>query len=238
VCNPDESPELRYVIYDLQSTNGIKVNNESRESFALRDGDRIQLGNIVCKFTIVDSIERNFLKEIKNLIEYDDRTKLLQIQPFYDRLEKSLEACAAKNSTVSVLMMDLDGLKQINDRHGHPMGTEVIVRIANLISEEMSPSGVVAMYGGDEFSAYLEDTTGAEAFERADRLRTLVSEMRFADKGIADRVTISIGIASYPGDGAEMMQIVANADRALFFAKAQGKNRVVVFDSDMAEVQD
>jgi diguanylate cyclase (GGDEF)-like protein len=186
---------------------------------------------------IVDALEKNFMEEIKKLIEYDDRTKLLQIRPFYDRLEKSLEASDTKHTSISVLMLDLDGLKQINDKHGHLMGTEVIVRIANLISEEFAPSGIAAIYGGDEFSAYLENTTRAEAFERAERLRALVSELRFADKGIAERVTISIGIASYPGDGTEMMQLLANADRALYFAKAQGKNRVVVYDSDMAEPQ-
>jgi diguanylate cyclase (GGDEF)-like protein len=235
VCNPDEPPDSRYTIYDLQSTTGVRINNETKLSYVLRDSDRVQFGNVVCKFMIVDTLERNFLQEIKKLIEYDDRTKLLQIRPFYDRLEKALEASDAKHSAVSVMMMDLDGLKQINDTHGHLMGTDVIVRIADLINEEFSPSGIAAIYGGDEFAAYLEDTTRAEATERAERLRTLVSEVRFADKGIAERVTISIGIASYPGDGTEMMQLLANADRALFFAKAQGKNRVVVFDPDTME---
>jgi len=232
VCNPDESPDLRYTIYDLQSTNGIKVNNVPKISSTLRDGDRVQFGTVVCKFMVIDALEKGFLKEIKNLIEYDDRTKLLQIKPFYGRLEKSLASTDTKQGAISVLMMDLDGLKQINDKHGHLMGTEVIVRIADLINEEFSPSGVAAIYGGDEFSAYLENTTSAEALARAERLRMLVSELRFADKGIADRVTISIGIASYPGDGTEMMQLLANADRALFFAKAQGKNQAVVYDSD------
>ena len=204
----------------------------------LCDGDRVQFGNVVCKFMIIDALEKNFMKEIKKLIEYDDRTKLLQIRPFYDRLEQSLGASDTKQSAISVMMMDLDGLKQINDKHGHLMGTEVIVRIANLINEEFSPSGIAAIYGGDEFSAYLENTTRAEAIERAERLRTLVSEVRFADKGIAERVTISIGIASYPGDGTEMMQLLANADRALYFAKAQGKNRVIVYESDTMEAPD
>lgn len=235
VCNPDEPPELRYTIYDLQSTNGIRVNGVPKVSCSLNAGDRVHFGNVVCKFMIVDEIEKNFMKEIKRLIEYDDRTKLLQIRPFYTRLEKSLDVSDTTHGSLSMMMMDLDGLKQINDKHGHLIGTEVIVRIAGLIGEEFAPSGVAAIYGGDEFAAYLENTTKAEAVERAERLRTLVSELRFADKGIAERVTISIGIAEYPRDGAEMMPLVANADRALFAAKAQGKNRVVAFDSDMTE---
>jgi diguanylate cyclase (GGDEF)-like protein len=69
--------------------------------------------------------------------------------------------------------------------------------------------------------------------ERAERLRALVAELRFADKGSSERVTISIGVAEYPRDGAEMMTLVANADRALFAAKAQGKNCVIAFDADV-----
>lgn len=233
LCNPDESPDRRYTIYDLKSTNGIKINNESKMSCALRDGDRVHFGKVVCKFMIVDAIEKNFMKEVKKLIEYDDRTKLLQIKPFYNKLEKSLNSSDTIHSAVSMLMMDLDGLKEINDKHGHLIGTEVIVKIASLINKEFSPSGVTAIYGGDEFAAYLENTTKSEAVERAERLRTLVSELRFADKGIADHVTISIGVAVYPADGSEMMQLVANADKALFAAKAKGKNCVVAFDPEI-----
>ncbi len=235
VCNPDESPELRYTIYDLQSTNGVRVNNVPKSSCALLTGDRVQFGQVVCKFMEVDSIERNFMNEIKKLIEYDDRTKLLQIKPFYDRLEKALGVSDTAQGSLCVLMMDLDGLKQINDAHGHLIGTEVIVRIAELINEEFLPSGVVALYGGDEFAAFLDNTTKAEAVQRAERLRTLVSELRLADKGIKDRVTISIGVAAFPEDASEMMPLVANADKALFMAKAAGKNRVVAYDSNITE---
>jgi len=235
VCNPDEPPDLRYTIYDLQSTNGIRVNNEPKTSCALRDGDRVQLGSVVCKFMEVDAIEKSFMEEIKNLIEIDDRTKLLQIKPFYDRLEKAMSASDTTHNTLCVLMMDLDGLKQINEAHGHLVGTDVIVRIAALISEEFLPSGVAAIYGGDEFAAYLENTTKAEAVHRAERLRTIVSELRFADKGFKERITISVGVAEFPTDAVEMMPLVANADKALFMAKSAGKNCVVPYDPDMTE---
>ena len=235
VCNPDESSDLRYTIYDLQSTNGVRVNNEPTLSRALKDGDRVQFGTVVCKFMEVDTVEQNFLSEIKRLIEYDDRTELLQMMPFYQRLEKALGVTDTTHYSLSVLMMDLDGLKQINNTHGHIMGTEVIVRIARLLNEEFSPSGVVALYGGDEFAAYLENTTKKEAVERAERLRTIVAELRLTDKGVKERVTISIGVAEYPSDGTQMMALVANADRALFVAKSAGKNRVVAFDPSMVD---
>jgi diguanylate cyclase (GGDEF)-like protein len=183
----------------------------------------------------VDSLERSFLQEIKRLIEYDGRTELLQIQPFYQRLGNALLAADSLQHPLAVLMMDLDGLKRINEDHGHLAGSHVIVKIAQLINRELSHSGVVGIYGGDEFAAYLENTGKEEAVKRADHLRTLVAAMTFEEKNVDKKVTISIGVAQYPTDSAEMMQLVSCADKALFVAKSSGKNCVVAYDPSMTE---
>jgi len=235
VCNPNEPIELRYCIYDLQSTNGVRVNGEPRASSVLRVGDRVQFGSVVCKFMLVGDIERGYMEQIKKLMEDGDRTNLLQIKPFYERLEETLGMTDAGHDALAVLMMDLDGLEKINEEHGHLIGAEIIVMIADLMSEEFSPSGVAAIYGGDEFAAYIESSTKSEAVERAEHLRALVSELRLADKGVSERVTISIGVATYPLDGVEMTQLVGNADKALLKAKSEGKNRVVAYEPDMPE---
>ncbi len=177
------------------------------------------------------------MKEIKKLIEYDGRTDLLQMKPFYKKLEEALAHADSLNESLAVLMMDLDGLKQINDAHGHLAGTHVIEKIAGVIKGEISPSGVVAIYGGDEFAAYLPDTTGNEALGRAEHLRKIVAELAFSEKKIEEHVTISIGVAEYPADASEMMPLVANADKALFAAKSGGRNRVVAYDPSMAETK-
>lgn len=233
VYKPDEPAEQRYVIYDLRSTNGTKVNNEVTERRMLRDGDRVQFGSVVCKFMEIDSLEKNYMMELKKLIEYDKQTDLLQIKPFYQRLEKALSDAERADQPLSVLMMDLDGLKRINDKHGHLVGTHVIVEIARLIGEELSPSGLAAIYGGDEFLGYLPNTKKKEAFEKAEHLRGLVDGLRFPEKKVRERVTISIGVAEYPADASEMMPLVANADRALYTAKATGKNCVVAYEHSM-----
>jgi diguanylate cyclase (GGDEF)-like protein len=234
-CNPAGNPDTRYIISDLQSTNGTKVNNEDVARVALRDGDRVQFGHVVCKFMEVDSLERNFLQEIKKLIDYDGRTKLLQIRPFYQRLENAILSADTLHNSLTVLMMDLDGLKQINESHGHLAGSHVIVKIARLINQELTPDGVVGIYGGDEFAAYLDNTDKAKAVEKADHLRTLIEEMNFEDKGVDKKVTISIGVAEYPNDASEMMQLVSCADKALFKAKSSGKNCVVAYDPSMTQ---
>jgi diguanylate cyclase (GGDEF)-like protein len=233
VCNPDAPPEHRYVIYDLKSTNGVRVNGEEIHSCALRDGDRVQLGAAVCKFMEVDTLEMSFLSEIKRLMEYDRRTELLQIGPFYERLQKALGAAESSHHPLAVLMMDLDGLKKINEAHGHLIGTYVIVNIAKMISEQIAEVGVAAIYGGDEFAAYLRDTTKKEAEEVAERIRGLVAQMRFEEKGVKEHVTISIGVASHPADAGEMMDLIGNADKALLAAKRRGKNCVVAYDPSM-----
>ena len=235
VCKPDEAPDQRYVIYDLQSTNGTKVNNHVIERSELRDGDRVQFGTVVCKFMEIDFLERSYLAELKKLIEYDKQTDLLQIKPFYQRLEKSLSDAENTGRPLSVLMMDLDGLKQINDAHGHLVGTHVIVSIARLINQEMSPFGVTAIYGGDEFIGYLPNTDKPTALEKAERVRSLVDKFQFSEKKITEPVTISIGVAEFPSDALEMMPLVANADKALYVAKAAGKNCVIPYDPSMSE---
>jgi diguanylate cyclase (GGDEF)-like protein len=234
-CNPDAPLDIRYLIADQNSTNGVKINGKEITRGALNDGDRVQLGHVVCKFMEVDSLERNFLQEIKKLIDYDGRTSLLQIRPFYQRLENSLLAAESVQQPMAVLMMDLDGLKEINETHGHLAGSHVIVKIARLIDQELSPTGVVGIYGGDEFAAYLENTGKGNALKKADHLRSLVAQMSFEDKGVDSRVTISIGIAEYPADASEMMELVSCADKALFAAKSKGKNCVVLYKSSMTQ---
>jgi len=238
VYSPNEPPQQRYIIYDLDSTNKIRVNNDFVTRSTLRDGDRVQLGTVVCKFMEVDSLEKNYMRELKKLIEYDKQTDLLQMKPFYKRLEKALGASVASQQHLSVLMMDLDGLKQINDKHGHLLGSHVIVEIARLINKEFPPPGAAAIFGGDEFTVYLPDTTKHEAHEKAEHFRNLVAGMNFSKKGIDELVTISIGVAEYPTDASNMMSLVANADKALYAAKSMGKNRVIAYDLSLTETTD
>lgn len=236
-CNPKAAPDQRYIISDLQSTNGTKVNNEDISQTTLQDGDRVQFGRVVCKFMEVDPLEKNFLAEIQKLIEYDGRTELLQIGPFYQRLQKALEAAESSRNPLTVLMMDLDGLKQINEAHGHLAGSHVIVKIARLIKQELSPVGVVGIYGGDEFAAYLESTNKTTARKRADQIRSLVAKMRFDEKGVDKKMTISIGVAEYPNDAEEMMELISCADKALFAAKSEGKDRVAIYTPLMTKTR-
>ncbi|GAB4335310.1 MAG: hypothetical protein Kow0099_07670 [Candidatus Abyssubacteria bacterium] len=235
IYSPEEPPERRYTLYDLQSTNGTRVNNSVVERCALQGGDRVQFGTVVCKFMEIDSLEKSYLEELKKLIEYDKQTELLQLKPFYQRLEQALQDARTENHPVSVLMMDLDGLKRINDLHGHLVGTHVIVKIAKLVHDELSPSGVAALYGGDEFVGYLPNVAKREALQKAEHLRQMVNMLRFPEKRISQQVSISIGVAEYPGDASEMIQLVGNADKALYAAKRTGKNCVVAYDRSMSQ---
>jgi len=235
ICKPEDPPDKRYIIYDLQSTNGTKINNQPVECTAIHDGDRVQFGSVVCKFMEIDSLERSYLKELKKLIEYDKQTELLQLKPFYQKLEPALADAESSGRSLSLLMMDLDGLKKINDLHGHLIGTHVIIEIAHIIHEELSPFGVAALYGGDEFVGYLPNTDKSAAMEKAERLRQRVDTFHFSEKELQQRVTISVGVSEYPSDALEMMHLVASADKALYAAKATGKNCVVAYDPSMAD---
>jgi len=101
ICKPEDPPDKRYIIYDLQSTNGTKINNQPVECTAIHDGDRVQFGSVVCKFMEIDSLERSYLKELKKLIEYDKQTELLQLKPFYQKLEPALADAESSGRSLS-----------------------------------------------------------------------------------------------------------------------------------------
>jgi len=131
----------------------------------------------------------------------------------------------------SIVLLDMDGLKTINDRYGHPAGDEALRVFANLLGSSVRDGDVVARYGGEEFAIYLPGLTAAGAVEVAERIRERTeSSIIPLGPGLTGHVTVSIGIAAAPADGAERMILLKTADEALYRAKLAGRNRVVAQD--------
>jgi diguanylate cyclase (GGDEF)-like protein len=131
-------------------------------------------------------------------------------------------------------MFDLDHFKDFNDRHGHRLGDELLVRTAALIQKNCRVSDIPARYGGEEFSIILPETDDRGAFTLAERVRRAVSKIRLTAGQESVNLTISGGIASMraanPSDAAALIDL---ADTALYHAKETGRNRVSVYKSDM-----
>jgi diguanylate cyclase (GGDEF)-like protein len=221
--------EEEYVLEDLDSTNGTRVNGAPVETpHLLRDGEKIFMGETVLRFSLGDAMDVDFQAEVALLVGTDPLSGLESKRRFDEALEFALRGTRETTGALSVLMMDMDGVKQINDTHGHLFGAHVIGETGRIIARHLDDRGHACRFGGDEFSAFLPGRTKDEACRLAEKIRRAVEGAGMEKDGIPLRPTISIGVACYPTDGSVSVDLVANADAALYRAKRQGKNRVSV----------
>ena len=158
----------------------------------------------------------------------EPKTGLFNARHFENAVAHELEKATVARTPFSVLLADLDLLREINNTHGHLAGDVVLRGVADILRAEVRVGDIPARFGGEEFAVLLPGTATAEALEIAERLRRTVAKARFT-AGPADAdvgVTVSIGVASYPDDGASAMRLIHRADVAVYRAKLQGRNRV------------
>ncbi len=160
---------------------------------------------------------------------HDPLTGLLRRDGFFERLEEEIQRARRYETPVSVLMLDIDGFKALNDRHGHPAGDEVLRRVGDRIRESLRTVDRPARYGGEEFCILLPECDPEGAHAIAERVRRRVAEIEIPHDGAMLRTSVSIGLAALvPADGTDGASLVGRADRALYEAKRAGGNQVRV----------
>jgi diguanylate cyclase (GGDEF)-like protein len=218
--------DATFVLTDLASTNRTFVNSEPVDSLQLHDGDKVQIGDTILKYVVLDEIEARFHEEIRDRIAYDQLTGLLTKSSLYLALGRELARCLRYELPLSVLMMDIDHFKSVNDTHGHLVGAHVLGEAGGIIGRDIRSADVSAVYGGEEFISYLAETDMPGALLAAERVRRGIEAHRFVYDGAEVQITISIGAATAPGHGTTLEELVREADRALYRAKAAGRNRI------------
>jgi diguanylate cyclase (GGDEF)-like protein len=226
------SDHFEYFLTDTGSTNGSFVNGQPVCRTILRDGDKIQVGETVLKFSYLDEMDASYQKKIYDLINYDDLTGLLTLRFFYQELEKELGRAQRFQKPLSILMMDLDFFKQVNDTYGHQVGSFVLKIIGRKIRETLRIQDVSGRYGGEEFISYLPKTDKKQARICAERLRRSIAKVEFRSGEKSFRVTLCIGISTFPEDGERIEVLVKKADTALYRAKDDGRNRVCCYNEE------
>jgi diguanylate cyclase (GGDEF)-like protein len=169
------------------------------------------------------------LARAKLLAETDELTGLFNLRGFALAANRLFAQAVRHDRATSVLMIDSDNLKMVNDTHGHEAGNQLLRHIAAAIQAELRFTDVAARYGGDEFIVLLPETPSKGAMEVAERIRLRVagSPPFIGGKSLAS--SVSIGVAVYPEDGATLDALAAHADGALYAAKQDGRNRAVKF---------
>ena len=216
-----------HFLRDLDSTNGTLLNGVAvHGEEILRNGDKITLGRTVIKFTLVDPAEARLLDRMSALAGSDPLTGLMAKHRFDAMLSDCFDVARAEGSELSVLMMDMDGLKAINTAHGHQVGAHTIGEVGRMIGRIVGLHGEACRFGGDEFSALLPGSPLPVATRIAERIRQAVEETTFRLGDVEVSPTISIGVADTSSAHASVRELVTAADRALYRAKDAGKNTV------------
>ncbi len=225
-----------YYINDLGSTNGTYLNGTRiSEVRLLEDGDKIKIGKHLMKFALLDDFEAEFQEKVHQMTLRDELTGLRSRRSLFADLDHLVTQASRSLSPppITVLMMDLDFFKKVNDGKGHLVGSQTIRDVGHIIREVVGSSDMAARYGGEEYLAYLFGTRD-DGVEVAERIRKAVEAHTFAGSAIDPtqtmRVTISLGTATFPADGLSALELVQKADQALYRAKQSGRNQTCIYD--------
>ncbi len=187
---------------------------------------------VICNCIMIYDVteSKKLLDEVSQLAEHDTLTGLLNRGTFFKKGEQSFREIAAQDGSMSVLMMDLDHFKKLNDTFGHLTGDQVLTTVTGKLSAEFRDTDLFARYGGEEFCAFLPHIEEADAMQTAQRLREIVEATDWGGELADLHVTISIGVAAY--DAARhytLDEFVRCADTALYAAKAAGRNKACLY---------
>jgi len=240
-----------YVIWDVatavaRTAEFISASRQLNEMDGRRDEIGLLMGSfsrmlttIEAQSTEINSFAARLDSAYKELEASDSRLKEFSFKDevtglynrrfFAVRLEEEVSRCRRFNHPVSVVLLDLDGYKAINDELGHSAGDETLREVANILLKHSRGINVICRYGGDEFAVLLVETSKAGALLYADRIRQVLATHPFPH---GRRVTASFGVASLPEDVAPATEeLIRAADEALYAAKRAGRNRVEGYEA-------
>jgi two-component system cell cycle response regulator len=236
----------RYRITDLGSTNGTVLNGQLVTDALLQDGDKIVIGEHLLRFDMLDEIDREFQRQIHRLLVHDELTGLLTGKSFFSELRREAARAEAESRPFCVLMMDIDHFKRVNDTYGHLVGNQTLEEVGAVIMRSLRAGDVAARFGGEEFAAFLLDAQYAQGLVAAERVRSAVEEHSFPITRHSSaelepqthKITISLGVASFPDDARDPIELVELADTALYRAKRSGRNRVCAYSASAEDNQE
>jgi len=210
-------------IVDLGSTNGTFVNGSRVQSHELRDGDRVQIGKVLLKYIAGGNIEATYHEEFQRLMRFDALTGVLNKRQFGETLRSAMGG----SQPLSLMVLDLDHFKKINDTYGHVVGDGVLCELCSVAREKLNPEAVFGRVGGEEFAVFWEGGNQQEMLELAEQLRSATEQHRFTFEGKRLSVTVSIGVAEHDRNAKETDEALYDrADAKLYEAKAAGRNAV------------
>ena len=200
---------------------------------------QLKIMHLLSSYFAVSIEKAKYVREAVAKSERCELTQLYNYNYLVGQLESDMERLALRQySSLSLILLDIDKFKHVNDTYGHHSGNLILKEFATVIQNEMGPNGTVARYGGEEFVILLPNYTKTEALNIAEQLRAKIEQTPFiVQQDLAEQtveeiifITVSIGVSTAPEDTEEGMDLLRNADRALYIgAKQAGRNRVAEY---------
>ena len=207
------------IIFNITLSNIISISNFHANLFILA----ISFFGLL--FTINETKKNNVLiNKLSNEAMHDGMTGLLNHKFFEKRLKEEIERSERYEQNFSLLFLDLDKFKRINDTYGHQFGDYVLKQTSKIIQKSVRNIDVVSRYGGEEFSVILVNANRLDAQKTAERIRKEIELNEFINGSIKEKLTISIGIGIYPADANNFNGIISFSDRKMYKAKNDGRN--------------
>lgn len=217
----------RYQVTDLGSRNGTYLNGSKVGDSVLTDGDTLQVGDCIFRFLAGDNVEAAYHEAIHRLTILDPLTGVHNRRSLTEFLDREVERASRHRRPLSVLLVDIDHFKGVNDRYGHSGGDAALRTLADRFRQRTRKDELLARYGGEEFAVVLPESDLAGAVECAERFRRAAADDPIWFDGVVFHVTVSIGVGvadragpATPGD------LLREADARLYEAKRAGRNRV------------
>ncbi|WP_182865885.1 GGDEF domain-containing protein [Rhodopirellula sp. JC639] len=219
--------ESGFELEDLDSTNGTFVGGHQVKRACLNSGDTIRLGSFLFKFLSAGSVESQYHETVYSALTRDALTGTMNKRYLLETLNRSIAAAVRQQQPLTVVMLDIDHFKSVNDNYGHLVGDEVLREFGKRVSAGCREDDLLARYGGEEFCLLLSATAADEAAEVAERCRHAVCDQPFQTAAGPLEITASFGFAVLDHQHGETgMELIRRADQQLYQAKRKGRNRV------------
>ena len=224
--HPDARPHA-WQLVDLESTNGTLVNDVPVRAQTLHHGDQVQVGRTILKFLVSGHIESAYHEEIYRLVATDGLTGLSNRRAFEDALGREFSRSTRYGRAMSVLMIDVDHFKRVNDVHGHLAGDVALRQVGAALRGNIRRDDLAGRMGGEEFAVLLPEIEHADALRVAEKLRACIRERRIVYEGASIPLSVSVGVATRSERDKQPVDLLRRADEALYAAKRAGRDRVV-----------
>jgi diguanylate cyclase (GGDEF)-like protein len=223
-----EHRDSGWVVVDLDSTNGTWVNDQPVTEALLASGDNIQVGDTIFKYLAGNQLEALYFEEIYRMMVFDGLTGVHNRRALLEFLDREVSRARRHGRNLSVIFVDLDNFKEINDTYGHLAGDLVLKQVARAFQDRIRREELVGRYGGDEFVVVIPESRVEEVERFAEIIKERIDSQTIEFDRQRIHATVSVGVAGLTADIERPEDLLARADKRLFEAKRAGKNRVVV----------